>query len=126
MPQLRIAPAAVADIESILTWTHETFGAKARRRYERLLIRSISDVASQPDRPGSCIRPEIAATARSYHLFHSRQRVSSGAGRVRHPRHFILYRIEPDGTVEIGRVLHDSMDLARHLPVEYRPDAGDG
>jgi len=41
-------------------------------------------------------------------------------------RHFLLYRTRPDGRVEIGRVLHDSMDLERHLPDNYRaPETGD-
>jgi toxin ParE1/3/4 len=39
---------------------------------------------------------------------------------VKHPRHFLLYRIRADGQVEIGRVLHDSMDLEPHLREEYR------
>ncbi len=33
--------------------------------------------------------------------------------------HDILYRINDDRTVEIGRVLHDSVDLERHLPEVY-------
>ncbi|WP_246103356.1 hypothetical protein [Rhizobium straminoryzae] len=43
------------------------------------------------------------------------------SGIVRRPRHLILFRsIRPD-LVGIGRVLHDSMELSRHLP----PDFGD-
>ena len=30
------------------------------------------------------------------------------------------------GQIEIGRVLHDLMDLARHLPDEYRPQPPGG
>ncbi|MGZ3383204.1 MAG: hypothetical protein ACXVBB_23545 [Isosphaeraceae bacterium] len=64
--------------------------------------------------------PEIAAAARTYHLRNSRDRVKKSIGRVQRPRHFLLYRTTDDGKVEIGRVLHDGMDLTRHLPVEYR------
>ena len=34
--------------------------------------------------------------------------------RIRHPRHFLIYRMEPDA-VAIGRVLHDAMELALHM-----------
>jgi toxin ParE1/3/4 len=125
MPPFVIAPAAFGDIESILAWTDEQFGQKARLRYEALLTRAIIDVAAEPDRAGSFSRPEIATAARTYHLINSRKRVAGAIGRVRQPRHFILYRLRPDGTVEIGRVLHDSMDLARHLPEEYRAGEAD-
>jgi len=37
---------------------------------------------------------------------------------VRRPRRFLVYRCEPT-LVVIGRVLHDAMELARHLD----PDA---
>jgi toxin ParE1/3/4 len=126
MPRCLIAPAAVEDIESILAWTHERFGERARLRYEALLIRAITDIANHPDRAGSSHRPEIAASARTYHLAHSRKRVTGGAGRVKQPRHFILYRTRADGTVEIGRVLHDSFDLRRHLPQEFRGQSEEG
>ncbi len=124
MPPLVIAPAAVRDIESILAWTHGHFGERARLRYEALLTRAIIDAADQPDRAGSAGRPEIAPSARTYHLACSRKRVARMIGQIRQPRHFILYRLRADGTVEIGRVLHDSMDLASHLPEEYRSGTG--
>jgi toxin ParE1/3/4 len=119
-----VAPAAQRDIESVLAWTHEHFGEQMRLRYEALLAQAILDVAARPDRGGSLSRPEITGAARTYHLVHSRTRVS-GVGRVKHPRHFLLYRIRADGQVEIGRVLHDSMDLERHRPADYRFQPGD-
>jgi toxin ParE1/3/4 len=119
MARYVISPAAERDIESILAWTHEQFGASGRLRYEALLVRAILDVADDAERPGSQHRPEIATAARTYHLCHSRNRVEAAAGRVRHPRHILLYRTCADGRIEIGRVLHDSMDLSRHLPEEY-------
>ncbi len=119
MPRYVVSPAAERDIESILAWTHERFGASGRLRYEALLVRAILDVADDPERIGSRSRPEIAAAARTYHLYHSRNRVESSAGRVRRPRHFLLFRTCDDGHIEIGRVLHDSMDLSRHLPEGY-------
>jgi toxin ParE1/3/4 len=120
MSRFVIAPAAESDIASILDWSHEHFGPEARGRYEVLIVQAIVDVADNPDRAGVNSRPEIAAAARTYHLINSRDRVPAGLGRVQQPRHFLLFRMRGDGVVEVGRVLHDSMDLERHMPDEYR------
>jgi toxin ParE1/3/4 len=122
MPRCVISPAAERDIKSILAWTHEQFGEEGRLRYEALLVRAILDVAAEPNRTGSQTRPEIAAAARTYHLCHSQSRVRAAVGRVRRPRHFLLYRTRDDGRVEIGRVLHERMDLAQHLPENFGAD----
>jgi len=118
MPLYRLSPQAQQDIEANLEWTHEEFGEKARRRYEALLTRAIMDVVEAPERTGSHARPEIATAARTYHLRYSRDRVRKSIGRVHRPRHFLLYRTRDDDQVEIGRVLHDGVDLKRHLPEE--------
>lgn len=36
---------------------------------------------------------------------------------VRRPRHFFVYRLEPDLLV-VGRVLHDAMELEQNLDPE--------
>lgn len=120
MPGYRLSPQAEDDIEVILAWTHEEFGEKVRRRYEALLTRAILDVAENPERPGTRGRPELAAGARTYHLRHSRDRVRKSIGTIHSPRHILVYRVHDD-EVQIGRVLHDGMDLKRHLPVEFWP-----
>jgi len=111
MFRLLISPPAERDIAAILRWTHEQFGESARLRYEALLVQAMRDVAENPDRLGSCSRPELAPAARSYHLYHSRNRVARGIGRVKKPRHLLLFRTRSDGALELGRVLHDSLDL---------------
>jgi len=115
MTRFVLSPAAVHDIEEILVWSHEQFGEQARLRYEALLIQGIQDIANDPQRAGSHARPEIADSIRTYHLRHSRDHVGASTGRVGHPRHFLLFRVQTNGQVEIARVLHDSMDLQRHL-----------
>lgn len=114
MLRYRLSESAQGDILSILIWTHEQFGEAARLRYQGLIVAALRDVASQPDRPGSLLRPELGAGVRSWHLRLSRSHVPPGVDEVRKPRHFLIYRCEPDWVV-IGRVLHDAMELARHL-----------
>jgi toxin ParE1/3/4 len=115
-----IAPKARRDIVNILTWTQENFGPQASKRYARLIETAIAQIGAGPDRAGSAKRPEIAEDCRTYHLSHSRKRAGASRSRVHQPRHFLLYRVRDAGMVEIGRVLHDSMDLRQHLPEEYR------
>ncbi len=114
MLRYRLSDAAQADIINILAWTQEQFGEAARLRYESLIVAALRDVATQPDRPGRIARPELGAGVRSWHLRLSRHRVGPVAEVVRRPRHFLLYRVELALFV-VGRVLHDAMELARHL-----------
>ena len=111
-----LAPAAEADLAGILAWSAEAFGDAARRRYAALIVQAIEDLTVDPARVGVETRPEIAAGVQTYHLAQSRNRVAPAAGRVITPRHFVIFRLRSDSAVEIVRVLHDSMDLARHLP----------
>ncbi len=119
MLHFTLSPAAEDDLSSILAWTHQRFGERARLRYEALLVQAMVDVAEDPLRPGCITRDEIVLSARTYHLFHSRNRVDEPLGRVRRPRHFLVYRVTSMGHLEIGRILHDNMDLPAHLPPEY-------
>lgn len=114
MMRYRLSAAAQDDIVDILAWTHEQFGDAARLRYEALLVTALRDIAKQPSRPGSIMRPELGDGVRSWHLRLSRERARTVDGIVHRPRHFLIYRPENE-IIVIGRVLHDAMELARHL-----------
>ena len=118
MVRYRLSASAQADVVEILAWTHQQFGEAARLRYESLIVAALQDVATQADRPGSTERPELGARVRSWHLRLSRGHVYTTDGMVHRQRHFLIYRLEP-ALLVVGRVLHDAMELARHLD----PDA---
>lgn len=44
--------------------------------------------------------------------------------RIQRPRHILVYRAAHADQVEIVRVVHDAMELARHIPNDD-PPAGD-
>lgn len=117
MASYRLAAAARADIINILTWTQEQFGETARQRYQALIIAGLRDIARQPTRPGSLERPELGESVRSWHLGLSRDRAGTDSGIVRRPRHFLIYRSDGE-RVLVGRVLHEAMELTRHLSPE--------
>ncbi|MGQ2949820.1 type II toxin-antitoxin system RelE/ParE family toxin [Agrobacterium sp.] len=119
MTMYRLSEAAQSDILEILVWTHETFGPAARLRYEKLLVTALRDVALDPLRQGTNTRPELIGNVRSYHLRYSRERARNETGLVRNPRHFLLYRMLKPGLIGVGRILHDSMEVERHLPADY-------
>ncbi|WP_432558168.1 type II toxin-antitoxin system RelE/ParE family toxin [Granulicoccus sp. GXG6511] len=111
MALYRISHAAQDDIASILAWTQDEFGAEARRRYAVLIATAIRDAASRPTGPGVTPRPELGDGVFSWHLARSRSRAP---GKVRSPRHFLICRWDGDLLV-VGRVLHDAMELRRHV-----------
>jgi toxin ParE1/3/4 len=119
--RLRISSAAKADIEDLLAWSEQRFGVAARRRYEALLTCALRDVAEDGSRPGVRARPELGAGVFSYHLFFSRKRAARGSavpaiGAVQQPRHLVVWRIAEPGFADILRVLHDAMEISRHVP----------
>jgi toxin ParE1/3/4 len=115
-----IAPKARSDIASILAWTEKHFGPLTLKRYGMLIATAIEQFAANPELAGSIQRPEIAENCRTYHLHHGRKQAGRPGERIRQPRHFLLYRVTEAYTVEIGRVLHESMELQVHLPEEFR------
>lgn len=115
MATYRLTHAAQADIVSILTWSRERFGVEASKRYEALIVTAIRDAAQRRDEVGHTPRPELGEGVFSWHLTHSRTR--SPGGKVHRPRHFLICRQDGDVLV-VGRVLHDAMELRRHLDDE--------
>lgn len=113
-----LTPAAIEDVREILHWSAEKFGKQASRRYLALIIQALRDLEADPERVGSTERLEMVASARTYHLSFSRDRVTGE--KVKSPRHFVLYRRSPESRIEVGRILHDGRDLARHIPADYR------
>ncbi len=116
MRRLRLSRLAETDIVAVLQWTDTEFGESARLRYQTLIAAALNDLASDPLRVGTRERPELGVGLRSYHLDFSRARVPADIDRVRRPRHLLIYRLPDDAWVDIGRLLHDAMELSRHLP----------
>jgi len=110
-----LTEAARDDMAAILRASAEAFGTRARERYAALPATGLSDLRSDPTRPGSADRPELGAGVRTYHLRHCRSRAGAGGAKVGSPRRLIAYRTEGADRVVVLRVLHDAMELAAHV-----------
>lgn len=115
MRRLELTRSAQADLAEILDRSFETFGALARRRYEALIEVALGDLRADPECIGSLDRPELGAAVRTYHLAYCRARARAKGAAVGDPRHLLAYAFN-DERVVVLRVLHDAMDLARHVP----------
>lgn len=104
--------AAVRDFEDILNWTEARFGRPQSAQYEELLIQATEALVRGPAILGSKLRPELGRGVYTLHI----------ARRGRRGRHFLLYRATAPKVIEIARILHDSADLARHLPAADETD----
>ena len=100
---------AEADFVAIIRWTAEQFGNTQARVYADTLQVALIALRGWPDTLGVKRRDEIGKHLCTLH-------VARGA---RRGRHFILFRVrggEQPPRIEVLRILHDAMDLARHLP----------
>lgn len=101
-----LSPLAETDFASIAAWTADRFGARQAEIYVDALVQTIEELAAAATHPRSKDRAELMAGLRSLHM----------AKRGRPGRHVLLY-LEDRDTVTILRILHDSMELAQHLPM---------
>jgi toxin ParE1/3/4 len=76
--------------------------------YQEVLIEALVELAAGPNVPGSIARDEIRPGLRSLHVTRGKRR----------GRHFVVYRVAQPNVIEVARILHDAMDLARHVPLE--------
>jgi toxin ParE1/3/4 len=106
--RIRLGVEAERDFVRILQSTKDTFGERQVDVYRKTLLEAIAALEAGPDILGSIARDEIMPGLRTLHV----------ARRSRRGRHFIMYRAATGRVIEILRILHDAMDLARHLPPE--------
>ena len=113
MPDFKfnVTNSARADLVAIQGYTLANHGPATA--YSALIRQAFKDIHADPHRPGSKERPELAPGVRSYHVALSRDRVPQ---RIKRPRHLVLYFLPNPDEIVVLRVLHDSRDLARHLP----------
>jgi toxin ParE1/3/4 len=110
--RVRLGEQAERDFMDILQWTAEAFGARQAQTYQTTLEESIQELADGPVIAGARSRNDILRGAYTLHV----------ARHGRRGRHLLLYRVVGDRIIEIARILHDSMDLRRHLPSSAEDD----
>jgi toxin ParE1/3/4 len=106
--RIRLGTEAEKDFARILKYTKDTFGERQFDVYKATLLEALAALEAGPNVPGSISREEIRPNIRTLHV----------ARHGRRGRHFIMYRAALDHVIEVVRILHDTMDLARHLPPE--------
>ncbi len=106
-----IAASAEADFVQIIEWTAERFGARQANVYADILMAVLEALAEGPTIVGAKPRDDLAKGVWALQAARQRQKA----------RHLILFRVksgEGRRAIEVLRILHDSMDLARHVPTD--------
>ena len=103
---VRLAEKAEHDLLDALVWTTDQFGALQADDYLETLTLALEALTDGPNIVGSKVRDDIGLGIRTLHV----------ARLGRKGRHFVVFRISDAQTIDVIRLLHDSMDLAKHLP----------
>lgn len=117
MRQIRLSDSAQQDITDLLAHSEAMFGPNARERYASLIVAALRD--TDDEELVTTLRPELGPDVRTWHL--ARSRATSPGGLVKRPRHLLVYRLDGE-TMQVARVLHDSMDLPRHVDRWFEDD----
>ena len=105
---IRLARAAEDDFQHIMRWTIIHFGRRQSKTYSKTLTLALNDLSNGPDIPGVRKREDISPGIYTLHV----------ARKNRRGRHFIVFRVNHSSatpTIDILRILHETMDLVRHL-----------
>lgn len=103
---VRLAEKAEHDLLDALVWTTDQFGALQADDYLETLTLALEALTDGPNIVGNKVRDDIGLGIRTLHV----------ARLGRKGRHFVVFRIADAQTIDVIRLLHDSMDLAKHLP----------
>lgn len=92
-----LSPAAQADLEQIWDYTYGHWDVDQAEHYVRELQRAINRIAANPLIGRACdeIRPGY-------------RKMAAGS-------HVLFYRVTADEIVDVVRILHQRMDVNRHL-----------
>lgn len=113
MRKYKITHAAKADIQLVTSYTAKNFGERALERYLCLIETAILNLRVNPDRLGV---KHFNKHIMKYHLSTCKNEAIVDGCAVKNPRHIIFFQLASDESLEILRILHDSMDFVNHLP----------
>ena len=102
---VRLGRQAEQDYIEILQWTTKTFGEGQASTCAETIARATEALEEGPDVLGARARDDIQPGIRTLHV----------ARLARAGRHFVVFRVA-GSNIDVLRLLHDSMDLPRHLP----------
>lgn len=102
---VRLGHQAEQDYVEILRWTAKTFGEGQAHTYAETISLAIEALEGGPDILDVREREDIQPGIRTLHV----------ARQGRAGRHFVVFRAA-GSNIDVLRLLHDSMDLPRHLP----------
>jgi toxin ParE1/3/4 len=103
---VRLAEKAEHDLLDALVWTTDQFGALQADDYLETLTLALEALTDGPNIVGSKVRDDIGLGIRTLHV----------ARLGRKGRHLVVFRFADGQVIDVIRLLHDSMDLAKHLP----------
>ena len=106
--QVRLAGQAEQDLLDITLWTAENFGPRQAGPYAETIALAIEALHDGPEILGAKVRDEIGIGMLTLHV----------ARQGRKGRHFVAFSVSEGHIINVLRLLHDSMDLAKHLPEE--------
>ncbi|MGV0986390.1 MAG: type II toxin-antitoxin system RelE/ParE family toxin [Limnohabitans sp.] len=101
-----MAEKAEHDLLDALVWTTDQFGALQADEYLETLTLALEALTDGPNIVGSKVRDDIGLGIRTLHV----------ARLGRKGRHLVVFRMADGQSIDVIRLLHDSMDLAKHLP----------
>ena len=103
---VRVAQQAEQDIVAILKWIADQFGSQQVDMYSETLTLSLTALFEGPTLQDVRARDDIQPDLLTLHV----------ARQGRCGRHFVVFQIDNDHhCIDVLRVLHDSMDLQRHV-----------
>lgn len=106
---VRLTKTAESDFQSIIVWTLREFGDLQARIYAETLSAALVALTAGPATAGAKKRSEIGKGIFALHVARGDHR----------GRHFVLFRVAAGKHrrhIEVLRLLHDAMDLTRHIP----------
>lgn len=104
--KIRLGRQAELDYVEILSWTTKHFSKVQAQTYSETISQAIQALTDGPEILDSKRRDEIELGIRTLHV----------ARLGRKGRHFIVFQVDGAQTINVLRLLHESMDLPRHLP----------
>jgi toxin ParE1/3/4 len=107
----RLAGRTEVRLTRIILESARKFGFDAADQYDRLMFATFAAIGDNPLHPASVDLAKLPGV-RVFPL-HLGRRLVPPEFRVKQPRHIVVYRLAPDGLVEVIGLAHDRVMLDR-------------